>query len=206
MSDWPCDWIPRCDWVERRRHAASMAPVMSPVTSSGELCAMGLSATFTAAPQHDDPVGHGKDIGHAMADQHHRDAWSRSLRIRLSTSAIWRTLIARRRLVHQHDLRLRQARPGDRDSLALAAGHAAHEVARPGLGLQLGEELSGTLEHRAVVQHAKRTEAARQLATEIDVLRRRQVVAQRQVLVDDLDAFRARIGGILEGDLRDPAS
>ena len=54
--------------------AYSIAPVMRPVTSSGELAAIFLSATLLAAAHDDDPVGDGEDVRHAVADQDHGDA------------------------------------------------------------------------------------------------------------------------------------
>ena len=170
-------------------HAVSMAPVIRPVTSSGELCAIGLSATLLAAAQHDDAVGHREHVGHAVADQHHRDAVVAQPADQVQHLGHLAHADRRGRLVHQHDLAVRQARARDRHRLALAARHAAHEVARPRLGLQLGEQLAGALEHGAVVEHAQRAEAAHQLAAEEHVLRRGEVVAQREILVDDLDAF-----------------
>ena len=51
---------------------------------------------------------------------------------------------------------------------------------------------TGALVHRLVVEHPQRPEAAAQFASEKDVRCRRQIVAERQVLVDDLDAVLSR--------------
>ena len=137
----------------------SIAPVMRPVTSSGELAAIGLSATFSPR---------------RSTTMRSATANTSGMRWLISTTAIAVLAQAadqvqhlgdlahadrRRRLVHQHDLRVRQPRARDRDRLALAAGHAPHQVARPRLRLQLGEQLAGALEHAAVVQDPQRAEA-----------------------------------------------
>ena len=151
---------------------SAIAPVMRPVTSSGELCAIGLSATFSPR---------------RSTTTRSATANTSGMRWLISTTAM--RVVAQApdqaqhlgdlahadrggRLVHQHDLRVRQPRARDGDGLALAAGHAAHQVARPRLRLQLGEQLAGALEHRAVVDPAQRPEAAHQLAAEEHVLGR----------------------------------
>ena len=128
-------------------HAVSIAPVMRPVTSSGRALRDRLVGHLLAAPQHDDAVGDGEHVGHAVADQHDRDAVVAQAADQVQHLGDLAHADRRRRLVHQHDLRVRQPRAGDRDRLALAAGHAAHQVARPRLRLQLGEQLAGALEH-----------------------------------------------------------
>ena len=109
----------------------------------------------------------------------------------------------RRRLVHQHDLGLREPGPGDRHGLALPSGHPPDQIARPRLRLELGEQLARPLVHGPVVQDPDGPEAGRQLAAQEDIRRRRQVVAERQILVDDLDALRAGIGRLVK---RHPAA
>ena len=54
---------------------------------------------------------------------------------------------------------------------------------------------------RGIVEDLQRTDAAGELAAEEDVHRRAQIVAQRQVLVDDLDAVLAGLDGPVEGRL-----
>ena len=86
----------------RRRHGApssqqpaSMAPVMSPVTSSGEVRPAALVGDQAPAPQHGDAVADGEHVGHPVADQDDaRCPRSRRRRIRSRTSATWRTEIA----------------------------------------------------------------------------------------------------------------
>ena len=53
------------------------------------------------------------------------------------------------------------------------------------------EEFAGALVHRGVVENAEGTEAAAEFAAEEHVAGGGQVSAQRQVLVDDLDAVLA---------------
>ena len=100
----------------------------------------------------------------------------------------------RGRLVHQHDLGVGEPGAGDRHRLALAARHLLDEVARPRLGLELGEQLAGARVHRRDSRgRLNGPMPPLQLAAEEDVGGGRQVVAQREVLVDDLDALaRAR--------------
>ena len=170
-----------------------MAPVMSPVTSSGELSAICLSATLLAAPHDDDAVGDGEDVGHAVADQDDGDALVAQQADQVEHLGHLAHRDGGRRLVHQHDLGVRQPRAGDGDGLALAARHLLDQVARPGFRFQFGEDLAGAPVHRGIVEDAERADAAAQLAAEKDIRRRRQIVAQRQVLVDDLDAVLARL-------------
>ncbi len=73
-------------------------------------------------------------------------------------------------------------------------------VAGPRLGLEFLEELARPLAHGGVVEEAERPDALRDLPAEEDVGRRGQVVAEGEVLVDDLDALASRIGRAAEVD------
>ena len=84
-------------------------------------------------------------------------------------------------------------RAGDGHGLALAARHGPHRVRRPGFGFQLGEQLARALMHRAVVEQLEGPEAAHFLTAQEDIGRGSEVVAERQILIDDLDAGGARI-------------
>ena len=170
-----------------------MAPVIRPVTSSGELAGDRLVGDLAAAAQHGDAVAGGEDVGHAVADQDHRVAGGLEPADQVEHLGDLADADRRGRLVHQHDLRVGEPGAGDRHGLALAAGHRLHQVPGPGLGLQLGEELGGAGVHGAAVEEAERPEAPGDLAAEEDVERRRQVVAEREILVDDLDAGVARL-------------
>ena len=123
---------------------------------------------------------------------------SRSRRIRSSTSATWRTQIAAVGSSISTMLGLRQPGAGDGDRLALTARHLAHEIARPGLGLELGEQFARALRHRAVVEPAERPEPPLDLAPEKDIGGGGQIVAEREVLIDDLDALLARLDGLMK--------
>src|SRR6185295_14088602 len=98
---------------------------------------------LAAAPQHDDAIGHREHVGHAVADQHHRDAGLAQAADQVEHLGHLAHADGRGGLVHQHDLRLGQPRARDRHRLALAARHPAHQIARPRLGLELGEQFAG---------------------------------------------------------------
>ena len=82
--------------------------------------------------------------------------------------------------------------------LALTTGHLLDEVAWAGFGLQFGEDLAGALVHRGIVENAERANTLAQFAAEVDIRRRGQVVAQSEVLVDDLDAVLPRLDGLVQ--------
>ena len=175
-----------------------MAPVIRPVTSSGELSAIAFSATLTPAPEHRDPIADGEHVGHAVADQDDRDVLVAQAPDQVEHLGHLADADRGGRLVHQHDLGIRQPGPGDRHRLALAARHLLDQIARPGLGLELGEQLGRALVHRLVVDDLDEAEAALGLAAEEHVLGRGQIVAERQILVDDLDALGARVDRLVE--------
>ena len=166
---------------------------MSPVISSGVVSAVSLSATLCAAAQDHDAVADLEDVGHPVADQDDGDALRLHPPDEVEDLGHLADRDRRRRLVHQHELGVREPRARDRHRLALAARHLADEVAGPGLGLELREELARALDHRRLVEHAERARALLDLAAEEDVFGGGQVVAEREVLIDDLDALvRAR--------------
>ena len=125
---------------------------------------------------------------------------SRNRRRRSSTSATCRTLIA----AVGSSIRTILAR--DRCVRAMAtAWRWPPDIMRTfsrraRFGFQLVEQLTRALVHGAVVENAERAEAAHLLARQEDVGRCRQVVAQREVLIDDLDAGGARIDRLVEMD------
>src|SRR5215471_14016782 len=124
---------------------------------------------LAAAAQHEDAIGYGEDVGHAVADQHDRDALVAQPADDVEHVG---DLAHRDRgggLVHQHDAGIRQPGACDGDGLALAARHPPDHVARPGLRLQLGEQLCRAVEHLAVFEEAHRTDAPTDLAAEEDV-------------------------------------
>ncbi len=132
--------------------------------------------------------------------------WSASRRTRWSTCSVWATPERGRRLVEDDDLAVPQHRLGDGHRLALATGEAGDDLAdaldRP--HLQAGEHVPGAALHGPLVEDP----GLAQLAAEEHVLDDVEVVAQGEVLVDDLDAEGG--GGprsvdgdrlVLEGDL-----
>ena len=138
-----------------------------------------------------------------MADQHHRDALFLEPADQVEHFRHLPHADRRRRLVHQHDLGVGEPGAGDGHRLPLAARHAPHHVARSGLRLEFGEQFAGALVHAAIVEQA---EAAGLFAAEEDIGGGRQIVGERQVLVDDLDALGARVLGAVQLgiDARDP--
>ena len=119
---------------------------------------------------------------------------SRSRRTRLSTSATWRTEIAAVgssiSTIFGLDSRVRAIATAWR----WPPDMCAHHIARPRLRLQLGEQLGGAPAHGLEVEHAQRPDPARELASHEDVDGGGQVVAQGQILIDDLDPAPARVG------------
>src|SRR5215831_11235555 len=161
----------------------------------------GLVGHLRSPSQHDDAVRHGEYVGHAMTDQH--DGYVVVAQPADEAEHLGNLPHADRggRLVHQHDLGRREPRPRDRDGLALTTGHAADEIPRPRFRLELGEELCRPLVHPPVVQYPERAQSQFELATKEDIRRSGEVVAERQVLVDDFDAFGPCIGRLVKGNL-----
>ena len=180
--------------------AARIAPVMRPVTSSGELSRMGLSATLWPRRRTTMRSATPKTSGMRWLISTTAMPCSRNRRRRSSTSATCRTLIAAVGSSISTILARDKVRACDGDGLALAAGHHAHLLGRERLGFQLGKQLARTLVHGAVVEDAERAEAPHLLARQEDVGRCRQVVAKGEVLIDDLDAGSARIDRLVEMD------
>src|SRR6476469_8889196 len=133
-----------------------------------------------------DPVGDLEDGAQFVGDQHDAEAAVGETTDEVEDLAGLRHTEGGGRLVEQDDLGVPQDRLGDRHGLALAARQAgdalAHRLHRAhGEG---GEGLAGAGLHRDLVE----PEAGGLLATEEHVLDDVEVVAQREVLVDDLDA------------------
>src|SRR5690606_40364022 len=77
-------------------------------------------------------------------------------------------------------------------------GHLPDEVARPCLGFQFAEQRRRAAVHRRVVEPADGPDPPAQLTPEKDIGRRRQIVAEREVLVDDLDSLATGVDGLVE--------
>ena len=135
-------------------HAASFAPVMRAVTSSGLVSRIGLSALFSPRRMHDDAIADREDVGHAMRNQHDGNA----LFLEAVDQAQHLLDLPDRdrggRLVHHDELGVGQSRPRDGDRLALTARHLLHEMLRPRLGTQLAEQLERARRHRLVIKQA----------------------------------------------------
>ena len=101
------------------------------------------------------------------------------------------------RFVEQNHFGIPQHRFGDRHGLALAAGKAGHRLPHRGHGAHR-QRLQCVPRHRlhaGLVEHP----AVLELAAEEHVLDDVEVVAQREVLVDDLHAQRRHIVGAMHG-------
>ena len=136
-----------------------MAPVIRPVTSSGLESAIAFSATLRPRRSTKTRSATAKTSGMRWLISTMAMPWSRKPADQVEHLRHLPHGDRGRRLVHQHDLGLRQPRAGDRHRLPLAARHAAHEVARARLGFQLGEQLAGALIHRLEVEEAEGTDA-----------------------------------------------
>ena len=99
------------------------------------------------------------------------------------------------RLVEEHDLRLPVDRARDGDRLALAAGQARDSARLGGnLAADFPQQVRGFAADRPVVdirQHAE--QAPDRLAAEKDIGADGEIVGERQVLIDGLDAAFARL-------------
>ena len=95
----------------------------------------------------------------------------------------------RGRLVEQQHARPELERAGHRHELALAAREVAHRPAGDGDGAaELAHRVGGLARHAPAVEQRHRAQPAARLPPQEDVRGDVEVVAQRQVLVDDLDA------------------
>ena len=102
------------------------------------------------------------------------------------------------RLVENQQLRLVRQRLRDGDQLPLGDGQVAGESGRPDIDAKLGEDGLGPAVHFAPVDQPA---PFRQIVSEQDILRRRQIGADRDLLVDDADAGGAGGERVGERDL-----
>ena len=187
--------------LEMPHYACSIAPVISPVTSSGELAATSLSATLR--PRRSTTT---------------RSAMLNTSGMRWLMSTMAMPLVAqlpdeiedlgdlphrdrRGRLVHQHDLGVGNPGSGDGHRLSLAARHLPDQIARPGFGSQLGEDLSGPAIHRGIVENLERADAFADFAAEENIGGSAEIVAEREILMHDLDAVLARFDRPVHGQI-----
>lgn len=182
-------------------YTCSIAPVMRPVTSSGELWAMRLSATLRPrrSTMTRSPTVNTSGMRWLISTI---TPWSRRCLIWLRTSATWRTEMAA--VGSSTWWLLRQAGQHgacNRHGLPLAARHLLDQVARPGLRLELGEQLARPAVHPGIVEDAERAHPAPHFATQKDVGRGCEIVAQRRIAVNDLDAVPAGLDRPVQRDL-----
>ena len=159
---------------------------------------MRLSATLVPRRITTMRLAHREHVGHAVADQHDGDAAVLEAADEVEHLGDLPDADRRRRLVHQDDTGVGEPGAGDRDCLALPAGHLLDEVARPRLRLELLEQFGDADIHRRIVEDAERADFPLQLAAEKDVGGGRQVVAKGEVLVDDLDPLGAGVDRLVK--------
>ena len=144
-----------------------------------------------------DPVGDLEHVGHVVRDEHDAEAVVGEPADQVEDLAGLGDAERRGRLVEQHDLGVPEHRLGDGHGLALATGQAGDRAgaptsrcaprARPG-SRGPGVSMRGLVEHAALDL----------LAAEEHVLDDVEVVAQREVLVDDLDAEGRDVVGAVD--------
>ena len=127
-------------------------------------------------------------VDHVVRDQQHGDALVGEPADQVEHLRRLRHTERGRGLVEQHDLGVPQHGLRDRDGLALPAGQAGHALANRlhRAHRQRVERLAGGLLHGDLVEQ----DAAVPFPAEEHVLHDVEVVAQGEVLIDDLDAER----------------
>ena len=150
-------------------------------------------ADVAAQAQHGDAVGDREDVAEIVRDEDDREPLLREPLDELEHLMGLRDAERRGRLVEDHELRVPHHGLGDRDGLPLATREGGDVLAvRPDRGdREAAERLARAALHRRLVEAA---EPIHELAPEVHVLDDVQVVAEREILVDDLDAER---GGVL---------
>lgn len=102
------------------------------------------------------------------------------------------------RLVHDHEARFGKARASNRHGLSLTSGHLPDEVARARLRFKFFKEFAGAPVHGRVIEDADGPEAEAWLTAEEDIGGRREVVAKREILIDDFDPLSPGVDGFAE--------
>ena len=147
-----------------------------------------------AARDQIDAIAHVEDLGVVVGDDDHRDL--AGFLQPLDEVEDQRRLLGahrRRRLVEQQHPRLLVDRAGDRDRLPLAAGERGHlSIDRRDADAHAIEVLLRPPPHLPVVEDAEDATPDR-LALQEHVVEDVELVDQREVLVDRLDAERARM-------------
>ena len=149
-------------------------------------------ARVAPEPKHGDAIGDLEDVVEVVRDQDDREALLAEPLDEREHLLGLRDAERRGRLVEDDELRVPHHRPGDRDRLALPTRERGHLLAdRPDRrDAQRLQRLGGALLHHRLLKHLD--EVVR-LAPEIHVLDDVEVVAEREVLVDDLDPEVRRV-------------
>ena len=139
-----------------------------------------------------DAVGDLEDVGHVVADEDDAEALLGEAPHQVEHLAGLRDAEGRGRLVEHHDLGVPEHGLGDRHGLALTAGERGdrHPHRRHRADRQRRQGAPRRLLHVGLVEQP----GVAPLAAEEHVLDDVQVVAEREVLVDDLDAELAGVG------------
>ena len=148
--------------------------------------------------QHGDPIGAAKDFVQLVRDVEDRDAPRQQPVDNAEQPLDFRFGERARRLVHDEDRRVLREGLGDFHKLLVAHAERSHGLLGPDVALQLGEQRGGGPLHRPVVEQAQ---GGPLFAAQKNIRRRRQVLDQVQLLVDDRDAGRFGLAGAREGDL-----
>ncbi len=152
-----------------------------------------------AQVQDRDPVGHLEDVVEVVRDHADRDAAAGERLIRSSTISRLGDAERGGRLVHDHQLGVANQRLGDGDRLTLPAGQRGDRLADRA---HSRDTAGRSTSRRAAISIASSSSsgASQQLVPEEHVLDDVQVVAEREVLVDRLDAERLGITRAVEVD------
>ena len=179
------------------------APSRRPVVMSSTSCCWLTSAArdlrgHLAEVEHRDAVGDLQHLVHVVRDEDDGEAAVCEASYEAEHLGGLRHPEGGGGLVEHDHLGVPEHRLGDRHGLPLTAGQAGHPLAdRPhGAHGQRPEGLLGRLLHAALVER----EAAAPFTAEEHVLDDVEVVAQREVLVDDLDAEGAGVARRVDGD------
>ena len=153
-----------------------------------------------AQEQAGDRVRHLEDVVHVVRDQHDAEAVLREPADQVEHLLGLGHAEGGGRLVEDHELGVPQHGAGDRHGLALTAREAGDVLAqRPQRAhAERLQRLPGTLLHLGLVER----EPGLHLATEEHVVHDVEVVAQREVLIDDLDPERVRVLRTVDRDRR----
>ncbi len=153
----------------------------------------GQAADDLAVAQHHDPVAAALDLVQAVRDEDHADAARLQLADHLEQALRLGHGQARGWLVHDHEAGVERERLGDLDQLHLGKRQAGQGRRRAEIGAQPGQDRLDPPVHGAPVDQPERPGLER-LAADQDVAGDVQVLEQVELLVDEGDAARQRLG------------